>query len=69
VFRALREIRIESEELELKDAIQLLVELKLKLCALRLKPGDIKLEISTSSAYWETSKTSHETSKRNPQDS
>lgn len=52
-----------SAEIQLTDAIQMLIESGSKVYAIKLKPEEVRLDIGTPETYWEALQLSHEYAK------
>lgn len=65
IFEALEKVSPgKGGEIQLTDAIQLLIEWGCKVNAIELKPSEIRLDIGTPGMYWEAVKLSYEYASR-----
>jgi UTP--glucose-1-phosphate uridylyltransferase len=61
IFNALQEtLPGRGGEIQLTDAIQKMIEWGLNVYALRLGPGDIRLDIGSPETYWQALSISHQ---------
>ena len=66
IFKALASIKPgKGAEIQLTDAIQKLIEWGHKVQAIKLRPGDLRLDIGTPETYWEAQKLSYQYFSRN----
>ncbi len=67
VFKALEQVAPGiGGEIQLTDAIQTIIDWGHKVCAIKLKPDEVRLDVGTPEAYWEALNVSYEHSV-NPQ--
>ena len=61
IFKALEKTAPgKGGEVQLTDAIQKLVDWGLNVCAVRLNPNEVRLDIGSPETYWEALQLSHQ---------